>query len=198
MKQLTKIFLIAGLLFTSAAVMASGNLKVSIVQGAADEAIVKINNAVNSLYKIEVQNANGDIVFYKETNYPSKNYSNVYDFSRLSDGIYSFKVDINKETSISRLKVSHGKVKLVEQKKEVEPFFAMKNDRLEITYLNFDRDDIKLYVYEQGSNRPLHEEDLGSGFALNHALDFSKLEAGYYDAILVSNHAVHEYNIKVD
>lgn len=198
MKQLMKTTLIALLIFASGVVMANGNLKVSIVQGAIDEAVVNISNAVNSVFEIQVNDENGNVIFYKITQHPSTNYSNVYDFSRLDDGLYSFMVNIDNEQSTSTLKVSNGNLNVIEQNKEVDPFFALNNDRLEIAYLNFDQRDIKLYVYESGSNRLLHEEELGKKFVLNHALDLSKLRSGAYDAVLVSNLATHQYDFKID
>lgn len=193
-----KTTLIALLIFASGVVMANGNLKVSIVQGAIDEAVVNISNAVNSVFEIQVNDENGNVIFYKITQHPSTNYSNVYDFSRLDDGLYSFMVNIDNEQSTSTLKVSNGNLNVIEQNKEVDPFFALNNDRLEIAYLNFDQRDIKLYVYESGSNRLLHEEELGKKFVLNHALDLSKLRSGAYDAVLVSNLATHQYDFKID
>lgn len=198
MKQLTKVFFIVAFTLISGIAMASGNLKVLITQGAEDEAIVQINNAVSSIFEIQVQNEKGDVVFYKQTQNPSTSYSNVYDFSKLEDGVYSFWVEINNESSHSKLSINNGSVKLIEQDKEVDPFFALKNKRLEITYLNFDKSDIMLYVYEQGSNRLLHEENIGSEFALSHALDLSELRSGTYEAVLVSDQAIHEYNININ
>jgi hypothetical protein len=198
MKQLTKTLAFFALVFISGTVLASGNLNVSIVQGANNEAIIRISNAVDSKYKIEIQNDAGDVIYYKETKSPSKTYQNVYDFSKLDDGNYTFTVKLNKEFSQTDLRIDNGKVKVMEQDKELDPFFAYQNDILKLSYLNYDLGDVKMYIYEQGSNNLVYEVDLGSDFALHHALDFSKLRTGKYDAVLVGDLKSYEYELKVN
>ncbi|WP_340111575.1 hypothetical protein [Maribellus mangrovi] len=198
MKHLAKLLFVAALIFTSGLAMANGNLKVSIVQEEANEAIVKISNAVNSVYEIEVKNASGNILYYKQTQRPSKTYSSVYDLTGLYDGKYTFTVNVANETSTSMVNVTNGKVEVIDYNKELDPYFALNNNYLKISYLNFNKSDIVLYVYDDSSKRMLYEEDLGTEFAMNHAVNLSKLKSGSYSAMLVSNQGTHEYDIYID
>jgi len=198
MKQLTKTLAILALVFISGTALASGNLSVSVVQGANDEAIVRISNAVNTVYEIEIQDKAGDLLYYKQTNSPAKTYQNIYDFSRLDDGNYIFTVKLDKEFNQTFLNVENGKVEVIEQDKELDPFFAYNNDILKLTYLNYDLGDVQLYVYEKGTNKLVYDEDLGSDFALHHALDFSKLQSGSYDAVVAGDHSTYQYELEVD
>jgi len=198
MKHLTKTLAILALVFISGTALASGNLSVSVVQGANDEAIVHISNAVNTVYEIEIQDEAGDLLYYKQTNSPAKTYQNIYDFSRLDDGNYIFTVKLDKEFNQTFLNVENGKVEVIEQDKELDPFFAYNNDILKLTYLNYDLGDVQLYVYEKGTNKLVYDEDLGSDFALHHALDFSKLQSGSYDAVVAGDHSTYQYELEVD
>ncbi len=195
MKKLSNVLAVAVLVLFSGVAMASGNLKVNIEQGASDEAVVRISNVVASQFEIEIRNMNNDIVYYKQNSNPSQNVSKTFDFSRLRDGEYALEVRLDKETNQSILQVDNGKVLLVEQNKEVQPFFALKNNRLEISYLNYEKDDVMFYVYDNRTRQLLHEAKLGSEFALHNAVDFSKLNNGSYDAVLVSANHVYEYNV---
>lgn len=198
MKQFTKTLAIVAFIFISGTAFATGNLNVSIIQGASDEAIVNISNAVKSVYQIEIKNDRGDVIYYKETKSPSKTYQNVYDFSELQDGNYIFSVKLDKELSETDLHIKNGKVNVVEQDKEVDPYFAYDNDLLKLSYLNFDRNNVKLYVYKDGSDEAVFQKDLGSEFAMHEAIDFSKLRTGRYDAVLVGDLDSYEYELKVD
>lgn len=198
MKRLTKTLAIIASIFISGTVFASGNLNVSIIQGASDEAIVNISNAVKSVYQIEIKNDRGDVIYYKETKSPSKTYQNVYDFSELQDGNYIFSVKLDKELSETDLHIKNGEVEVVKQEKELHPYFAYSDDLLKLSYLNFDQNNVKLYVYKDGSDKAVFQKDLGSDFAMHEAIDFSKLKTGHYDAVLVGDNDSYEYELKVN
>jgi hypothetical protein len=186
MKNLKAMFTVVALVFISGAVTATGNLKVNVIPGEKNETVVRISNVNQSHYEIELENENGDIVFYKETNSPSTTYSKLYDFSMLEDGKYNFTVKVENEKEVNRLKIKNGKVEVLNQWKEVEPFFTMKDNRLELSYLNFGQKNVKLMVYDGSTQELLYEKKLDSDFAINYGLDFSKLKSGKYDAVLAS------------
>jgi hypothetical protein len=195
MKKLNNVLTTVALIFISGAAIATGNLKVNIVQSAYDEAVVKISNAVESQFEVEIRNINNDIVYYKQTQRPSKNLTQTFDFSRLRDGEYTLEVRLDKEQNLSAFNIKSGKVTVTEQDREVQPYFAFKNERLDISYLNHEKDEVMLYVYDNKKGELLQEIVLGNEFALHSAVDFSKLNKGSYDAVLVSDTNIYEYNV---
>ncbi|MCY1720997.1 hypothetical protein OU798_11635 [Prolixibacteraceae bacterium Z1-6] len=195
MKKLNNVLVVVALMLFSGIAMATGNLKVFIIPGENDEAVVRISNAIASQYEIEIRNMNNDIVYYKQTSTPVKVVSKTFDFSALRDGEYSLEVWLDKEKTLSLLNVKHGKVTLVNQEKEVQPYFVFENERLDISYLNHEKDNVMLYVYDNKTQKLIHEEKLGSEFAIHRAVDFSKLGKGSYNAILSSHNHLHEYNV---
>lgn len=195
MKKLNNVLATVALILISGAAMATGNLKVNIVQSAYDEAVVKISNAVESQFEVEIRNINNDIVYYKQTQRPSKNLTQTFDFSRLRDGEYTLEVRLDKEQNLSVINIKSGKVTVTDQDREVQPYFAFKNERLDISYLNHEKDEVMLYVYDNKQGELLQEIALGKEFALHRAVDFSKLNKGSYDAVLVCDDNVYEYNV---
>ncbi|WP_346855577.1 hypothetical protein [uncultured Draconibacterium sp.] len=195
MKKLNNVLTAVALILISGAAMATGNLKVNIEQSAYDEAVVKISNVVESQFEVEIRNVNNDIVYYKQTQRPSKNLTQTFDFSRLRDGDYTLEVRLDNEQNLSVINIRSGKVTVTDQDKEVQPYFAFKNDRLDISYLNHEKDEVMLYVYDNKMGKLLQEIALGTDFALHSAVDFSKLNKGSYDAVLVSDDNVYEYNV---
>ncbi|HYQ58875.1 MAG TPA: hypothetical protein VEP89_16150 [Draconibacterium sp.] len=87
---------------------------------------------------------------------------------------------------------------MVRQAHELEPYFALNNDRLDISYLNYEKSDVWLFFYDYQTGEVLHTDKLGPDFAVNHALDLSILEAGSYGAELVSDGISHEYDLLLD
>jgi hypothetical protein len=74
----------------------------------------------------------------------------------LEDGKYNFTVKVENEKEVNRLKIKNGKVEVLNQWKEVEPFFTMKDNRLELSYLNFGQKNVKLMVYDSSTQELLY------------------------------------------
>jgi hypothetical protein len=195
MKKVNSILMGVVLVFVTGAVMATGNLKVDIRSVEKQRTMVDISNVVESIYEVELKNMNGDIVYYKKSDVPSAGYRKYFDFSKISEGEYNLTVSIANEKKVNTLKITKGQVELVNQRQEVEPFFTVKGNRLELSYLNFAQEDLKLMVYS--NNILLFEKNLNPDFSVNYALDFSKLISGKYNAVLAGENSFYEYNVIV-
>lgn len=178
--------------------MATGNLSVNISEGEGAEAHVRVSNAVESQFEMEIRNENNDIIYYKQIQQPLKLVLNTFDFSKLSNGEYTFSVKLDNEQNVTTLAVKNGDVKVVDQVKQVDPFFGLNNDQLHISYLNHGAGDVKLFLYDEKTNNLVHEDELGSEFAVHHAIDLSKLGNGNYEAVLISSNGIYEYEITLN
>lgn len=198
MKKLKTSLALLALILTSGAVMATGNLKVNVTPVKSEKAVVNVSSSAQSHFEIEVRNDAGDLVFYKETNSPSKSYNKLYDFSNLEDGLYTFKVKLDKQVSTSNLDISNGNVAVVSERKDAEPYFTLENNKLKMSFLNYENEDVKLYLYDNSTNELVMEKDLESEFAINYGLDFTQVKNGNYDAVLTSKNKYYKYNVVVD
>lgn len=193
MKNVKSILTGLALVLVTGAVWATGNMKVNIVPAENEKAVVQILNVAESNYEIELKNETGDLVFYKKTDAPSANYARHYDFSMLEDGNYSLTVKGDNEKMENSLKIDKGTVEVLNQRKEVAPFFTVRDNRLEVSYLNFELENLKVMVYD--NNTLLFEKNLEPEFAVNYGLDLSNLQSGTYDAVLVAENSSFEYQI---
>jgi hypothetical protein len=193
MKNLKSFFLRVALVFVSGAVLATGNMKVNIVPVEKDRTVVQILNVTENNYEIELTNENGDVVFYKKTDVPTAAYANHYNFSMLNDGNYNLTVKTNDEKLENSLKIANGQVEILDQKRVAAPYFTVRDNRLELSYLNFELEDLKIMVYD--NNTLLFERKLKPEFAVNYGLDISNLKSGKYDALLVAENSSFEYQI---
>jgi hypothetical protein len=195
MKKVKSVLLGVVLVFVTGAVMATGNLKVDIRSGEKQRTVVDISNVEESIYEVELKNMNGDIVYYKKSEAPSVAYRKYFDFSKISEGEYNLTISIDNEKKVNTLKINKGQVELVNQRKELEPYFTLKGNRLELSYLNFAKEDMKLMVYS--NNVLLFEKKLNPDFSVNYALDFSNLTSGNYYAVLAGENNSYEYSVMV-
>lgn len=192
MKNLKSILGGAALFLLSGTVLATGNMKVNIVPSN-EKTMIQVLNVAESNYEIELKNERGDLVFFKKTDSPATTYTRQYDFSMLNDGKYSLTVKGTNEKMENTLKIHNGNVEVLNQRKEVEPFFTVKNNRLELSYLNFELENLKLFIYD--NNNQVFEKELNPEFAVNYAVDFSSLKSGKYDAVLSTETGFFEYQI---
>jgi hypothetical protein len=192
MKNLKSILGGAVLLLVSSAVLATGNMKVNILPSN-EKTLVQVLNVAESNYEIELKNERGDLVFYKKTDSPATTYAQHYDFSLLNDGNYSLTVKGTNEKMENTLKIKKGNVEVLNQRKEVAPFFTVRDNRIEVSYLNFELENLKVMLYD--NNTLLFEKNLEPEFAVNYGLDLSNLKSGKYDAVLTSGNNFFEYQI---
>lgn len=197
MKNLKRNLMAIALVMFSGALMATGNLKLNIVPAENNKAVVNISNAAQSRFEIELKNESGEMIYYKQTSSPLTSYSKMYDFTMLEDGYYTFEVKVNNEKEVADLSINNGKVLVLDSRKEVEPYFTMKENRLEISYLNHAKEVLDIYVYDKKTNELLYEKKLEPSFAVNYGLDFSKLNKGKYDAVLAGENNFYEYEVTV-
>ncbi|MCA1760817.1 MAG: hypothetical protein LC658_13700 [Bacteroidales bacterium] len=198
MKNLKRNLMAIALVLVSGALMATGNLKVNIIPAENNKAMVNISNTAQSQFEIELKNEFGEMIYYKQTNSPVISYSKLYDFAMLEDGNYIFEVKVNNEKEVTDLKINNGNVLIMDTRKEVEPFFTVNENRLEISYLNYAQEEMKIYVYDKRTNELLYEKKLEPSFALNYGLDFSNLNKGKYDAVLAGENNFYEYAVTVE
>lgn len=198
MKTIKTIFaaLIAIFMVNLAAASGAGNLKVNMKSTTDDFTTVEISSNVISHFEIDVLNAYGDRIYTMETDAPKNSFKKKYDFSKLENGTYWHLVNIDKESTVNKFKVENGKVEILEVRKSIEPFFKFEDDVLKMSYLNPQKEEVKVYVYDR-SNALLTKASLGSDFSINKAINFSELRRGSYEVVLVNGMDIHEHYVTI-
>lgn len=197
MKTMKMFMAVAAVLMVSGGVFASGNLKVNFTGVRADLAVIEISTANESTFEIEVKNEDGDVIFWKETVTPATNYKKVYDFSKLEEGNYFLTVNIDRETQETKFAVEDGQLRLIEEKKMIDPFFFFANNELKMTFLNFAGEEASLYIFDENRNE-LYEKNFKKEFNVQHGLSLAKLPKGTYDVVLSTSSNSYNYGITIE
>ena len=174
----------------------TGNLKVNMESLGGDFTSVEISSAFISHFEIEVSNTRGEKIYSMETTAPLNSLKKKYDFSKLEDGTYWHTVKIDKESTVNKFQVTNGHVEILEVRKSIEPFFKFENNKLKMSYLNPQKEEVKVSVYDT-SNTLLTEANFGTDFSISRSLNFSKKRFGTYKIVLENGTDMHEYLVSV-
>ena len=142
---------------------------------------------------ISVVSENGKLLYHKKVKADSE-FKTVLNLSKLEDGKYTIKLDAGKESVQQVIELNNSKINVKPVKREIEPFFSYKNDKLKFMYLNFDQTDMSMLVYKGAEL--IFRTDLGNDFNLKRSFDVSGLEKGELNFVLVGDEKVYSYNFQ--
>jgi hypothetical protein len=197
MKTLKKLFFGIFAIFFASVAFASGNLQVNLLSNDTESAIVKINNAKMVNYEIKLVDEYGDRLYSMKTKAPQNELKKRYDLTNLEDGVYWYTVEIDKEKVTKQLAIKNGVVEVVDIRKSVEPYFQQKDNYIDLSMLNYGKEDIKIYVYDQ-SSALIDKAELGNDFTINKRVDLSELRPGNYNIVVANDYDVYSESVKIN
>ncbi|QGY43185.1 hypothetical protein GM418_05780 [Maribellus comscasis] len=141
--------------------------------------------------EISIEDQHGRIVYYKLSK-ASPEYRSVFDFSKLEDGTYTVKIKSGKVSATRVMEVNDGGVvATAAMKTHIEPYFSCDDDILKVTYLNFDKDDVSLLIYN--GSQLIFQSGLGTEFNVQKGFDVSDLMRGDYHVVLAGTEENFSY-----
>ncbi|WP_321368923.1 hypothetical protein [uncultured Draconibacterium sp.] len=175
---------------------ASGNLRVNMASGENDATLVEISNTDMVNFEIELKDEYGNSIYEMSTDAPISELEKRYDFSKLENGTYWYYVRTGDDEIMKQLSIEYGDVEVKDVRKTSEPYFHQKGDKVKFSYLNYENENIKLYVYDD--NTLLEEVSLGKDFAIHKMVDLSDLNSGEYDIVLTNEYNMYQHSVVID
>lgn len=182
----------------SGSTMAQGALKVEVVQGKDEKALVDVIMAPNSKFEVKVIDSNGNAVYNDSKETSTYDYRRAYDFSDLDNGKYTFEVKMGDETNVNDLVVNDGNVQIINNEEQISPYFKLKGKFLEFSFPNTTENEARFLLYNNGTQHWVFQESLSPEFNISQELNLSKLEPGSYKAELISGEDTFNYSFKLD
>ncbi|WP_163324959.1 hypothetical protein [Draconibacterium mangrovi] len=176
--------------------MASGNLRVNMEANENEATVVEISSGEMVHFEIELTDEYGNSIYEMNSEVPRSEMEKRYDFSALDNGTYWYYVRTGDEEIRKQLSIEYGEVEVMDVRKTVEPYFFQEGDQIILSYLNFENENINLYVYE--NNTLLTEVALGKDFAIHKAIDLSKLNYGEYEVVLTNENDIYEHSVVIE
>jgi hypothetical protein len=168
--------------------------KMNVIALSDENALIAIANENPAYFELSIEAKNGDLVYYKESETEITDLRQVINYSNMDYGFYTFKLKV-KDTYVSRdFEINNKGMVVGESKMEYAPHFDYNSDVLKLSYLNFDKENVKFKIYNNGEL--VYENKLGNEFVLNAGYNLSKLESGKYQIELTSISNQFSYNIE--
>lgn len=168
--------------------------KMNVIALNDEKALIAIANENPAYFELSIKAENGDLVYYKESATELTNLRQVIDYSKLENGFYSLKLNV-KDTYVSKdFEINNKRMIVGETKMKYAPHFNYSSDILKLSYLNFDEENVKFKIYNDGEL--VFENKLGKDFVISAGFDLSQLEKGNYEIELSSYKNQFSYNIE--
>jgi hypothetical protein len=147
------------------------------------------------LKKVSVSNLESDYKYYSKRVKSDKQYTQVFDMSKLRKGVYEFAFDFGNEKVTKIVKLDGESVNLVEETKLKEPFVAQKEKYVHFSFLNQLETPVRLEIKSNGSS--FFSKSLGSEFNMSRRLDLSSLTKGSYEMVVANGKQTYKYDLEV-
>jgi hypothetical protein len=112
----------------------------------------------------------------------------------MENGNYTLKVKVKDTYVLRDFEINNKGMVVGESKLKYEPYFDFDSDVLKLSYLNFDEENVKFKIYNEGEL--VFENKLGKDFVISAGFDLSQLEKGKYEIELSSFKNQFSYNIE--
>jgi hypothetical protein len=168
--------------------------KMNVIPLNDEKALIAVANEKPAYFELSILSEKGDLVYYKESSSEITDFRQLINYSNLENGNYTLKLKV-KDTYVSRnLAINNNEMIVGETKMMYAPYFALENDILKLSFLNFDEENMKFRILQDGEL--VFENRLGNEFVISEGFDISKLEKGNYEIELSSYKNQFSYNIE--
>jgi hypothetical protein len=187
-------------LFTFALVafaMVSGAVekpKMNVIPLSDENALIAIANENPTFFELSIEAENGDLVYHKESASEISGLRQVINYSNMENGNYTLKVKVKDTYVLRDLEINNKGMVVGELKLKYAPYFDFESDVLKLSYLNFDEENVKFKIYNEGEL--VFENKLGKDFVISAGYDLSKLEKGKYQLELASLNQQFTFDIE--
>jgi|GEM_PF-421363 len=156
--------------------------------------LVAIETPEASAMEVTINDGNGDIVYYKQSNKANTSYKKIFDVRNLENGEYSIELKTKGMISKRDLVIADDRIYVGKADKAqlIAPYIGLDNEKLVFTHLNFENEKYQLGIY--GETGLVYEGTLENASPINAGFDVSKLKAGKYEVILHSDTREFSYS----
>ncbi len=134
--------------------------------------------------QLSICNESGEVMYIKRLKKGTFSYQQVYNLSKVADGNYEVRLKYGNEILKKSIKVSDGKVEEIKQISAIPPVFSSTENGINLTYLNAEKNEVSLHVYEEGTL--IKTADLGSEYAIHKKINLAATDKGTYNILLAS------------
>ena len=139
---------------------------------------------------LTIKDQKGSTIYNKEiTN--SGNYSRLFNFSALENGVYTAELNKDFEILIKKFKVKNGLVTFfdIKNKKVFKPVIRKEANKILISKIAFNKEPLKVVIYY--NDEVIYSETVRGNKILNRIYSLSKKQVGKYKIIINSDNRLY-------
>lgn len=191
----TKLFVaILFIVILVAKTNASEAPKLKVIPYANVLAMVTVDNTENTFSELTIENASGNIVFYREGRINAENYSKIFDLKNLRNGDYKIIVSNKYGKHEAGFSVLNNEI-LVEKNTPINPYFNFTGSVLNLSALNHASNNL-YFILENNNEGVIYTKPLGSKFNITTGFNLEKLSSGTYTAKLSDGNKSYSYTFE--
>lgn len=161
--------------------------------------IVDVKRTFNYVTKgsqISVIDASGEVIYSGQINH-NGNLTTLFDFTHLTNGLYTVEVSKDFEIEINTIEVKDHTVAYADAKKKTifKPVVRNEKGMVLISKLDFDTDEMDVELYFEG--KMIHTETVKGNSTLNRVYKLDQTLKGNYTAVIRSNNRVFVNDFKI-
>jgi len=166
--------------------------KMSIIPLRDTKALVSVQHTVPNVSEISIASDRGEIGYYKKSKKEVDMFKKVFDLSQLENGEYRLTLKAGNATVKNDLMIENGMVSVLKQRNEMKPYFAAEKDNIILSYLNFNKEEMTVHVYN--GNKLVFSKKLGNDLAMHRILNLEQLKNGNYNIHLIDTHNMYGFS----
>ena len=168
--------------------------KMNVIPLSDENALIAVANENPAYFELSIQAENGDLVYYKESASEISDLRQLINYSNMENGNYTLKVKVKGTYVLRDFEINNKGMVVGESKTKYSPYFDFNSGVLKLSYLNFDEENVKFKIYNEGEL--VYENKLGKDFVISAGFDLSQLEKGKYEIELSSYKNQFSYHIE--
>ncbi len=192
----TKVWVLTTLAFLIVAIgYASTIPKMNITEMKAQKVLITYDAPFSSPLEISIIDDNGDVLYFKRTTSPHSEYSKIFDFTKSGDGKYNICINYGNQSINRQLSVANNKIITGTSERLYEPYFSVKNGKLNVSFLNVSMKNVDMKIYKNGTY--IAEVNFGKQMVLQKCVNLSDLKNGEYELVLKDSFKEHRYFVQL-
>ncbi|WP_324025753.1 hypothetical protein QSV08_00935 [Maribacter sp. BPC-D8] len=182
MKNLVKFTTVVAFMLATVAGMAREPKLNLLSAGKAKSVVLTMDASING---VQVKLMDSDLnVIYSEKMTEGQ-FSKKLNLKDLVDGVYFLSADDNMTAYSYTIVLDNDNVKIVESDEEIKPFFRKTDNMIFMNYLNLDRADLSIKIYDTES-RTVFTQEVADELIVEKAFNFTDAFPGTYTVTVKS------------
>ena len=166
--------------------------------------LISKENTKSLVFEMESKAGSSDIklvdmnnnIIYTESIRKSE-YSKKFDLSNLEEGLYYFTTEDALRAITYTLKVDRADVTILDEKEKIKPVFKEEKDILYVNYLNLDKSNVDVEVYNS-EDTLIFSEKRENQMTIAKAINFKKAIKGNYTVVVKDSDGAYYKNVVVN